>query len=82
MYKENWNSAISFTLLKIRYFLVVPFDLLLSERVSFFDGVSEFLDQLIVAFVRRQIETIETGVRSGQPRVFTHFFDTESLGPV
>lgn len=57
-------------------------DSLLPETVRLFDRIVQLLDQLIVALVRWQVETVEAGVRTGQPRVLAHLFDAETLGTV
>lgn len=54
----------------------------MAESFRLFDGEKKLLLQLLVAFVRGQVQTIETGVASGQPRVFPHFLDAELLRPV
>ena len=56
--------------------------LLLAESFRFFYGERHLLDQLFVTFVRWQVQTVETSVRTRQPRLFAHFLDTEALRSV
>lgn len=65
-----------------KIYFIYLFLLFLSESLRFFDGVVEFLYHLIVAFIWRQIESIETSMRSGQPGVFAYFLDAEALRTV
>jgi hypothetical protein len=51
----------------------------LAEAFGFFDGEQELLFELIVAFVWRQVESIEACVRSRQPRFFADFLDAKLL---
>ena len=56
--------------------------LFLSESLRLFDGEAELLDQLFVAFVRRQVESVEAGVTSRKPSVLSYFLDAETLRSV
>lgn len=56
--------------------------LLLSEALRLLDRIVQLLDELLVRLVRRQIEPIEAGVRSRQPRVLAHLLDAVALRSV
>lgn len=53
--------------------------LLLAEPLGLLNGVVEFLHQLVVAAVGREVESVKAGVRPWQPRLLADFFYTESL---
>ena len=57
-------------------------DLLLEEAFRLLDGEVQFLYELFVTLVGRQIETIETRVTAGEPRVLPDLLDAETLRPV
>lgn len=53
--------------------------LLLSKAFSFFDGIGQLFNKLLVALVRRKIKSVETSVTSWQPRIFANLLDAEVL---
>lgn len=57
----------------------LPKSLLLTETFCFFNSEVKFLHHLLVAFVWRQVQSVEAGVRTRQPRVFAHLYTQASL---
>ena len=55
---------------------------LLAEALRLLDGQVEFLQQLVVGAVGREVEAVEAGVAAGQPGLLAHLLDAEALGPV
>lgn len=52
------------------------------EALCLLDGKVQLLDKLLIALVRRQVETVEAGVTAWQPRVLADLLDAESLRPI
>ena len=60
----------------------MQWSLLLPKALSLLNGEGEFLHELLVAFVGRQIQSVETRVRPRQPTVLADLLDTKSLRAV
>jgi len=56
--------------------------LLLAEARSFLDCVVQLFNELLIAAVRRQIESVKACVTTRQPCLFANFLDTEMLRTV
>lgn len=53
--------------------------LFLAKPFRFFNGKKQLFFQLFVAFVRRQVQSVKTGVTSWQPCIFANFINAELL---
>ena len=53
--------------------------LLLAEARRFLDGVVHLFNELLVAAVRRKVESVKACMTARQPRVFADFLNAEML---
>ena len=56
--------------------------LFLAEALSLFNCKVELFGELFIAFVGREVESVEAGVTAGKPSLFTHFLNAETLGAI